>query len=292
VDESREQTRRIHAQQRARYSLDGIRAAEARAAVLALHRTAQRLLRPLRVFNPYAERLTFLDDKTRTRRDHTKYLQLIATVAVLHQYQREIRVIDCGGGKTALCVVATLDDIAAANRLAHETLGRCLDEMPPQTRGLLALIEREVAARCAAKKMERSDVRFSRRQVREVTGWSNTQLHVHLKRLEDLEYLLAHRADQGQGFVYELVYDGAGKDGRPFVCGLLDVEKLRAEHDYGARRSGVKEPDSGPVRAVFDPSSGVVPSDQNGESSSERAPEMPAEGQNARPRAVPANAAA
>lgn len=292
VDESREQTRRIHAQQRARYSLDGIRAAEARAAVLALHRTAQRLLRPLRVFNPYAERLTFLDDKTRTRRDHTKYLQLIATVAVLHQYQREIRAIDCGGGKTAPCVVATLDDIAAANRLAHETLGRCLDEMPPQTRGLLALIEREVAARCAAKKMERTDVRFSRRQVREVTGWSNTQLHVHLKRLEDLEYLLTHRADQGQGFVYELVYDGAGKDGRPFVCGLLDVEKLRAEHDYGARRSGVKEPDSGPVRAAFGPSSGVVPSTENGQSSSERAPAMPAENQNARPRAVEASAAA
>jgi DNA primase len=292
VDESREQTRRIHAQQRARYSLDGIRAAETRTAVLALHRTAQRLLRPLRVFNPYADALTFLDDKTRTRRDHTKYLQLIATVAVLHQYQREIRAIDCGGGKTAPCVVATLDDIAAANRLAHETLGRCLDEMPPQTRGLLALIEREVAARCAAKKMERSDVRFTRRQVREVTGWSNTQLHVHLKRLEDLEYLLTHRADQGQGFVYELVYDGAGKDGRPFVCGLLDVEKLRAEHDYGAPRSGVTEPDSEPVRAAFGPSSGSVPSKENVQSSSERAPAMLAEDQNARPRAVNVSAAA
>jgi hypothetical protein len=140
--------------------------------------------------------------------------------------------------------------------------------------------------------MERSDVRFTRRQVREATGWSNTQLHVHLKRLEDLEYLLTHRADQGQGFVYELVYDGAGKDGRPFVCGLLDVEKLRAEHDYGASRSGVTQPDSGPVRATFGPSSGVVPSKENGQSSSERAPAMPAEDQNARPRAVKASAAA
>ncbi len=292
VDESREQTRRIHAQQRARYSLEGIRAAESKAAVLALHRAAQRLLRPLRVFNPYAEALTFLDDKTRTRRDHTKYLQLIATVAVLHQYQREIRSIDCGGGRTAPCVVATLDDIAAANRLAHETLGRCLDEMPPQTRGLLALIEREVAARCAAKKMERSDVRFTRRQVREATGWSNTQLHVHLKRLEDLEYLLTHRADQGQGFVYELVYDGAGKDGRPFVCGLLDVEKLRAEHDYGEKRSGVTEPDSGPVRAAFGPSSGAVPGDNNGASPSEKSGMDGQPGQNSRSRDSVGHAAA
>ena len=292
VDESREQTRRIHAQQRARYTLDGIRASEARAAVLATHRAAQRLLRPLRVFNPCADRLTFLDDKTRTRRDHTKYLQLIATVAVLHQHQREIRQLDCGGGKTAPCVVATLDDIAAANRLAHETLGRCLDDMPPQTRRLLALIEREVAGRCAAKKLERADVRFTRRQVREATGWSNTQLHVHLKRLEDLEYLLTHRADHGQGFVYELVYDGAGKDGRPFVCGLFDVEKLRAAHDYDDRRSGVTEPDSGSIRPAFGPLSGPIPPGKNGDSSSEKcAPEASAR-ENSRPRRGEKDAAA
>ena len=38
--------------------------------------------------NPYANRLTFLDDRTRTRRDHEKYLTLIDTIALLHQYQR------------------------------------------------------------------------------------------------------------------------------------------------------------------------------------------------------------
>lgn len=287
VDESREQTRRIHAQQRARYTLEGIRSLETKNAVLALHRTAQRLLRPLRVFNPYADALTFLDDKTPTRRDHTKYLQLIATIAVLHQYQREIRSIDCGGGKTAPCIVATLGDIAAANRLAHEVLGRCLDDMPPQTRRLLALIEHEVAARCTAAKMERDDVRFTRRQVREVCGWSNTQLHVHLARLVELEYLLTHRAEHGQGFVYELVYDGAGKDGSRFVSGLLDVEKLRrggndaapsdaaasagagaSPCDYDEKRSGLTEPDSGSIRGEFGPSSGLVPSDKNACSSS------------------------
>ena len=33
----------------------------------------------------------------------------------------------------------TLDDIETANRLAHEVLGRTLDELPPQTRKLLRL---------------------------------------------------------------------------------------------------------------------------------------------------------
>ena len=51
---------------------------------------------------------------------------------------------------------------------------------------------------------------------------------MHLQRLVDLEYVIAHRADYGQGLVFELAYDGAGKDGGRFLPGLLDVEKLRA----------------------------------------------------------------
>ena len=55
---------------------------EDRKHLVALHRNAQRLLRPLPVVNPYAEQLTFLDDKTRTRRDHEKYLTLIDAIAL------------------------------------------------------------------------------------------------------------------------------------------------------------------------------------------------------------------
>ena len=45
--------------------------------MLKVHQDAQRLLKPLLVVNPYARHLTFLDDRTRTRRDHVKYLTLI-----------------------------------------------------------------------------------------------------------------------------------------------------------------------------------------------------------------------
>ncbi len=58
-----------------RQTLDGLLARRDREArSLKLHRDAQRLLRPLLVDNPYAPELTFLDDRTRTRRDHVKYL--------------------------------------------------------------------------------------------------------------------------------------------------------------------------------------------------------------------------
>jgi len=63
--------------------------------------------------------------------------------------------------------------------------------------------------------------------------------------LAELEYLCTHRTDHGQGFVYELVYDGEGKDGGRFLPGLLDVEKLRAAHAYDSQRSGVNGERSG-----------------------------------------------
>jgi hypothetical protein len=149
VDEGREQTAAIHRLQRERETLAGLLRGEARAQVLATHRAAQRLLRPLAVVNPFAEQLTFLDDRTRARRDHMKYLSLIRAITLLHQYQRPIRTVQHGGRSLAY-VEATLDDIAAANRLAHDVLGRCLDEMPPQTRRLLALLEKMVGERCAS----------------------------------------------------------------------------------------------------------------------------------------------
>ncbi len=234
VDEGREQTAAIHRLQRERETLAGLLRNETRNQVLATHRAAQRLLRSLAVVNPFAERLTFLDDRTRTRRDHMKYLALIRCITLLHQYQRDIKTMVTPDGRSVPYVEVSLDDIAAANRLAHEVLGRCLDDMPPQTRRLLELLDRMAREVCATRKIEREDFLFSRRQVREYTGWGNSQLHVHLQRLVELEYLLTHRADHGQGFVYELVYDGEGKDGGRFLPGLLDVEKLRSRGEAPA----------------------------------------------------------
>src|SRR5581483_5665419 len=97
VNEGREQTKAIHQVQRRRQTLEGMLARQDRIAKLTLHRNAQRLLRPLLVTNPYAESLTFLDDKTRCRRDHAKYLTLIRAVALLHQHQRPVRTIEHQG---------------------------------------------------------------------------------------------------------------------------------------------------------------------------------------------------
>ncbi|HRE54651.1 MAG TPA: CHC2 zinc finger domain-containing protein, partial [Candidatus Competibacter sp.] len=61
VNESRDQTKAIHAAQRQRRTLEGLLAGQAREAILTLHRNAQRLLEPIPIVNPHAQRLTFVD---------------------------------------------------------------------------------------------------------------------------------------------------------------------------------------------------------------------------------------
>ncbi len=236
VDESREQTRAIHALQRRRQTLEGLLAEEDRTSILALHRNAQTLLEKVHVVNPFADALTFLDDKTRTRRDHMKYLTLIRAVALLHQHQRPVRTVE-HRGRQVRYIEVTPSDIQLANRLAHEVLGRTLDELPPQTRTLLGRVHGWVETECGRLAMKRSDLRFSRRQIRVLTGWGDTQLKVHLSRLAELEYVLIHRVKAGQGYEYELLYDGEGEAGERFVMGLSDPEN----HAYDDRRSIPKE---------------------------------------------------
>jgi DNA primase len=195
VNEEREQTQAIHRLQRERQTLAGLLRRQKRQALIKLHQNAQRLLKPLFVVNPYALELTFPDERTRMRRDHSKYLTLIAAVALLHQQQRPVRT-----AHGVSYVEATREDIATADRLMKELLARSLDELPPQTRKLLTLIGQLVNGR--------EDFRFSRKDVREYAQWGHTQLKVHLHRLEEFEYLIVHRGGRGQSFVYELNWPG------------------------------------------------------------------------------------
>jgi hypothetical protein len=197
------------------------------------------------------------------RRDHMKYLTLIRSVALLHQYQRPVREAT-HQGKTVRYIEVTKEDIAIANRLAHEVLGRSLDELPPQTRRLLSLVDAMVSVRCLKKGIDRCDDRFTRRNVREWTGWGNTQLKVHLHRLEELEYLLVHAGGRGQSLVYELAYEGGAKPGTPVLAGLLDVEDLET-HTYDSNRSGSEVEKSASGRPQVGSRSGGGRAVENGE---------------------------
>lgn len=269
VDEDRAQTRAIQAAQRKAQTLEGLAARTAREQVVGLHRDAQRLLEPLAVVNPYAGRLTFADTRTRTRRDHGKYLGLISAVTLLHQHQRTRKTATVGG-KTVTYVETTIGDIEVAHRLAHAVLGQSLDDLAPQTRRLLSAVHGYVTGEARRLAVPADLVRFTRRQLREHlagegVGWGDTQLKVHLARLVDLELLVVHRLTSG-AFGYELTWTPptatTGEAGGRFLTGLTDPATLAGPAPTGPAEpaGGASTYDTEPVGAagmVVGPWSGV-----------------------------------
>ena len=107
----------------------------------------------------------------------------------------------------------TLDDIALANELAPEMLGRSLDELPPQTRRLLGYI-RELVKKKRKERGAKAATTFSRKELRDLCGWSLTQVRVHLERLVELEYLAIRHGRLGSQFVYEMLLRARRAGGR------------------------------------------------------------------------------
>jgi hypothetical protein len=155
-----------------------------------------------------------------------KYLTLIQAIALLHQHQREAKTVE-HGGQVLRYIEATTADIELANRIAHEVLGRTLDELPPQTRRLLNLIRAMVAERARSEGIKPAQVRFTRRDVRDFSQWSDSQLKLHCARLADMEFLLIHGGSRGHSLRYELLWDGGDEaERRRHLCGLIDTTEL------------------------------------------------------------------
>jgi hypothetical protein len=229
VDESREQTSAIHRIQRHGQTREGSIHRRGVSERLSVWRNVQRLLQPVDVVNPYAEALTFSNHRTRTRRDMAKYLTLVNAVALCHQYQKP-RCRDQHGEY----IEVDLDDVELANRLATRVLGRNLDDIPTQTAELLRQIVSHVSATSKEQGVELDQVSFTRRWVRERTHWGDTQLKIHLRRLEELEYLCQRKSTHGV-FEYRLCGVDVSPDGTLLV-GLQDIAALRSRHPEATYR--------------------------------------------------------
>jgi hypothetical protein len=196
LDESLEQTRRIHTRQR-QMRLEEASEGPSVESVKRRHHNAQRLLEPVRVFVPYANLLSFPARWLRTRRDHERFLSLVDTVAFLHQYQRE------GGtrerdGQAVRFIRASLADYRLAYDLAKDVLWSTLHELTHDGRELLEAI----------RTMTGGDMKgmFTRRDVRLFTDWQDYRLRTALQELVDMEYL-GGTGSQGRTYQYRLMTD-------------------------------------------------------------------------------------
>ncbi|MFZ5798130.1 MAG: DNA primase, partial [Thermodesulfobacteriota bacterium] len=228
IDESAAMTGAIHRMQREAETLAGLVKARKQEAVINKHHTAQRMLKPLAVVNPFSEYLSYPNHSLRSRRDHKKYLGLIRSVAYLHQYQREVKTVEVEG-KPVEYIEVTLDDIERANKLANEVLGQSLDELSKPSRTLLSLIFKMVSemAESQTQKPLVDELFFTRRQIREYAGWSDWQVKTHIKQLEDLEYITARFGAKGKEYAYVLNYQGQGEKSERCYLNLTPVVEIK-----------------------------------------------------------------
>jgi DNA primase catalytic core len=224
MDESREQTKAILERQRHRYTLVGVMEQATSERVRRLHHNAQRLLRPLKVVNPFMEYLTYPTERLLFRREQQKYLSLMNAIALLHQHQREVK-REVEGDVEVEYVEVTVADVALANLLAQDVLSRALDELAPPVRGLYDELRVLCVKRADELKCGPDEVSLSRREIREATGWSDWQVRSYCQKLVELEYLYATVNGNGRPCVYSLARADEGE--RQTLRGLTDVEELK-----------------------------------------------------------------
>jgi DNA primase len=207
MDETEEQTRRIHERQRVMRTGRGLTLRKEAEAITRRHWNAQRLLEPLTVVIPFADKLSFPSSWMRTRRDHARFLNLIEVSAFLHQHQRE---------RTAEgAIVASLADYAVAYALAGEVLRETLTDVKRPLREALQRIQGLAA---------KGEGSVTRREIREAVGVPDSTVRRWLTELVELEYLEADCGKQGKAARYVVTARAPKQD---LVLGLLSPEDLR-----------------------------------------------------------------
>ncbi|MBK7804185.1 MAG: hypothetical protein IPJ55_16295 [Chloracidobacterium sp.] len=224
MNESIEQTRIILSQQRHQHSLSGVLEKAESEEIKRLHHHAQRMLKPLAVVNPFVEHLTYPSERLIHRREQRKYLSLINSIALLHQYQREIKTAKRGEIEIEY-VEVELSDIALANELAEEILGKAMDELAPPVRGMFEAIREACKRRAEELKIKACDVQLTRREIRETTAWSDWQVRMYCQKLVEMEYLWAIQAVNGKPSVYQLASDAESEV--QSLRGLTGVDELK-----------------------------------------------------------------
>lgn len=226
LDESADQTLRIHQHQRRARSLWGLKRNISKDVIRRRHHNLQRVLQPVRVVIPYAEHLTFPAASVRTRRDHERFLSLIEAVAFLHQFQRVTRTAS-HKGREVNYIEATVEDYAIAYHLALRVLWVSLDELSRWSRELVESCRRQVEEGIAHNpELTANDFHWTRRQLRERLGWPDKRLRACVDELVSLEYFQTLDGSKGKAYLYRL---NPNFSHSPKAIGLLTPDELEAK---------------------------------------------------------------
>ncbi len=185
TDETEEQTRAIHREQRRKYSLARIREKqEALPSIVKAHHAAQRLLKDVVIINPFADYLDFPASLMRSRRDHERFIDLIASVCYLRQYQKP----EQKGGLSPL-IECDLEDYKVAYDIMVKILPSTLSNFPKSAQLLYETIRRILKEKADQESLPISEVSVTQREIREREGLEHNFVKRNIRLLVEYEYL-------------------------------------------------------------------------------------------------------
>jgi len=192
INESKEQDERIMAYQR-KLSAGKIDLAEEEK-IRHQFRNMQRVLLPIMVRNPYAERLKIPTEVFKPRRTNAHYLAFIEAITFYHQYQRE-KQYDQETGEEY--IETTLEDIAEANRRMKEILLRKSDQLNGACRDYFEKLKSWLS--------QEEKSAFINREIRQSLRIKGTTLRRYHHQLLDVGLIRVQSGKKATGYQYEII---------------------------------------------------------------------------------------
>ena len=239
IDESQDQDQRIMNYQRL-LSAGKINEQEQLEA-MELLRNVQRVLKPIKVINPYAEYLSLPLAVFKPRRTNSHYLQFIEAITFYCQWQRQKKYDQQTGEEY---IETEIEDIQEANQLIQEVLLRKSDTLRGATRNHLE--------RLKAYLEENNQSTFTSAEIRRNLRVKETTLRRYNAQLLAEGYIHKIKGSKGQSYHYEIVDIEEYKNLRQQIDAALNtcLTALRcAKQSTATRRSPkVRHPQNGEVK--------------------------------------------
>lgn len=192
-----------------------------------LLKNTQRLIKPIKVINPYATQLKIPDSVFKKLRTNMHYLRLIEIITFYHQFQREKK----KDSKGHEYIETNLDDISWANRLVKESLLRKSDELNGQLRSFFENLKALISKR------PKEEQTFYSKQIREQFRMNPMKANRYLRELDYWGYVKQVGGNRKTGFEYEIV---AWDEYQHLQSGIDILDStLQKIKDLEARKNGI-----------------------------------------------------
>jgi predicted transcriptional regulator len=158
-----------------------------------LLKNVQRILKPIKIINPYAEFLELPKSVFKPRRTNAHYLQFIEAITFYKQYQREKQYNNETGEEY---IQTTIEDIQEANALMQEVLLRKSDVLNGACRQFFEMLKGYLKA---------NDITtFTNAEIRRTLRVNPSNQKRYMLQLQSAELVQKAKGNKRKGYVYEV----------------------------------------------------------------------------------------